>query len=202
MATNAPEMEKIYGYVDTALQHAQKSAEWAALCQDIYNRLNGMKGQVETDVQAAIADIDRYAGLATESVRLALDSYKKIVDEKTAGSLDDVAQATASSIDAISALQNAGYKGTALLPLGGGISVRAAVADADKLLVTIGAGITVEKSAEESISYLNDRITEMDASEKRLSESIAKLQEQMQAVDARMQQIYAAVQAQQPMPHA
>ena len=106
------------------------------------------------------------------------------------------------SIEAISALQNAGCKGTALLPLGGGVSVRAAVADADKLLVTIGAGITVEKSAEESISYLNDRITEMDASEKRLSESLAKLQEQMQAVDARMQQIYAAVQAQQPKPHA
>ena len=100
------------------------------------------------------------------------------------------------SIEAITALQNAGCSATALLPLGGGVSIRAAVSDVNKMLVTIGAGITVEKSAEESISYLNDRITEMDASEKRLSESIAKLQEQMQAIDARMQQIYAAVQAQ------
>ena len=103
-----------------------------------------------------------------------------------------------SSIETLEAMQKAAAGATVLLPLGGGVSVRAAVADTGTMLVTIGAGITVEKSAEDAVSYLNDRITEMEASEKRLSESIAKLQEQMQAVDARMQQIYSALQAQQP----
>jgi len=100
------------------------------------------------------------------------------------------------SIDTLETLKTTDAGTTVLLPLGGGVAVRATVNDAKTLLVTIGAGVTVEKSADESVSYLQDRITEMEASEKRLTESIAKLQEQMQAVDARMQQIYAAVQNQ------
>ena len=102
-----------------------------------------------------------------------------------------------SSIETLNALQGAVAGTTVLLPLGGGVSVRAAVPDTQTMLVTIGAGITVEKQADEAVSYLNDRITEMEASQKRLTESISKLQEQMQAVDARMQEIYSAVQAQQ-----
>lgn len=102
-----------------------------------------------------------------------------------------------SSIETLNALQGAAAGTTVLLPLGGGVSVRAAVPDTQTMLVTIGAGITVEKQADEAVSYLNDRITEMEASQKRLTESISKLQEQMQAVDARMQEIYSAVQAQQ-----
>ncbi|HJJ40275.1 MAG TPA: prefoldin subunit alpha [Methanocorpusculum sp.] len=86
---------------------------------------------------------------------------------------------------------------TALLPLGGGVSVPATLQDAHKMLVTIGAGVTVEKTVEEAVTYLRDRITEMDASAKRLSENMTKLQGQMQAVDARMQEIYASVQKRQ-----
>ena len=64
------------------------------------------------------------------------------------------------------------------------------------MLVGIGAGVTVEKSTEEAISFLRDRITEMDASGKRLSESLGKLQSQMAAVEQRMQEIYASAQQQ------
>ena len=56
--------------------------------------------------------------------------------------------------------------------------------------------VTVEKSTEEAISFLRDRITEMDASGKRLSESLGKLQSQMAAVEQRMQEIYASAQQQ------
>ena len=100
------------------------------------------------------------------------------------------------SIDTLETLKTTEKGTTVLLPLGGGVAIRATVPETETMLVTIGAGVTVEKSSDDTISYLNDRITEMEASEKRLTESIAKLQEQMQAVDARMQQIYAAVQAQ------
>jgi prefoldin alpha subunit len=64
------------------------------------------------------------------------------------------------------------------------------------MLVGIGAGVTVEKSTEEAISFLRDRIIEMDASGKRLSESLGKLQSQMVAVEQRMQEIYASAQQQ------
>lgn len=100
------------------------------------------------------------------------------------------------SIGALEALAVADGEVSTLLNLGGGVSVRATVADTKKMLVGIGAGVTVEKSTEEAISFLRDRITEMDASGKRLSESLGKLQSQMSAVEQRMQEIYASAQQQ------
>ncbi len=100
------------------------------------------------------------------------------------------------SIESLETMNTAGGELSVLLPLGGGVSVQATVHDTKKMLVGIGAGVTVEKSAEETIAFLRDRITEMDASGKRLSESLGKLQEQMRAVEQRMQEIYASVQQQ------
>ena len=100
------------------------------------------------------------------------------------------------SIEALEALAAADGEVSTLLGLGGGVSVRATVVDSKKMLVGIGAGVTVEKSTEEAISFLRDRIPEMDASGKRLSESLGKLQSQMAAVEQRMQEIYASAQQQ------
>ncbi len=100
------------------------------------------------------------------------------------------------SIESLEALAAADGEVSTLLNLGGGVSVRATVADTKKMLVGIGAGVTVEKSTEEALSFLRDRITEMDASGKRLSESLGKLQSQMSAVEQRMQEIYASAQQQ------
>ena len=99
-------------------------------------------------------------------------------------------------IESLEALAAADGEVSTLLNLGGGVSVRATVADTKKMLVGIGAGVTVEKSTEEALSFLRDRITEMDASGKRLSESLGKLQSQMSAVEQRMQEIYASAQQQ------
>lgn len=100
------------------------------------------------------------------------------------------------SIEALETLAAADGEISTLLSLGGGVSVRATVADTKKMLVGIGAGVTVEKSTEEAVSFLRDRITEMDASGKRLSESLGKLQSQMAAVEQRMQEIYSSAQQQ------
>ncbi|MDU9375605.1 Prefoldin subunit alpha [Methanocorpusculaceae archaeon Sp1] len=100
------------------------------------------------------------------------------------------------SVEALEALAAADGEVSTLLSLGGGVSVRATVTDTKKMLVGIGAGVTVEKSTEDALSFLRDRITEMDASGKRLSESLGKLQSQMSAVEQRMQEIYASAQQQ------
>lgn len=100
------------------------------------------------------------------------------------------------SIEALETLAAADGEVSTLLSLGGGVSVRATVADTKKMLVGIGAGVTVEKSTEEAVSFLRDRITEMNASGKRLSESLGKLQSQMAAVEQRMQEIYSSAQQQ------
>lgn len=100
------------------------------------------------------------------------------------------------SIEALEAISRTEGDVSTLLNLGGGVSVRATVTETKKMLVGIGAGVTVEKSLEDSLQFLCDRITEMDASGKRLSESLGKLQSQMSAVEQRMQEIYASAQQQ------
>ena len=99
-----------------------------------------------------------------------------------------------SSIEALEALVATEGEAAVLLPLGGGVTVKATLYDTKNTLVGIGAGVSVEKSTEEAIAFLKDRITEMDASGKRLTESLGKLSEQMRAVEQRMQEIYASVQ--------
>ena len=98
------------------------------------------------------------------------------------------------SIESLEAFSGLERDVPTLLNLGGGVSVHATVTDTKKILVGIGAGITVEKPVEEAITFLRDRITEMDASAKRLTESLGKLQEQMRAVEQRMQEIYSQTQ--------
>lgn len=99
-----------------------------------------------------------------------------------------------SSIEALEALVATEGEAAVLLPLGGGVTVKATLHDTKNTLVGIGAGVSVEKSTEGAIAFLKDRITEMDASGKRLTESLGKLSEQMRAVEQRMQEIYASVQ--------
>ncbi|HJJ42352.1 MAG TPA: prefoldin subunit alpha [Methanocorpusculum sp.] len=112
----------------------------------------------------------------------------------------ETAKAEASaSIETIQAISSAGGAVETLLALGGGVSVRAKIADVKNILVGIGADVTVEKSAEDTIEFLKNRITEMDASSKRLAESLGKLNEQISSIQKRMQeisQIYAAGQKQ------
>lgn len=95
------------------------------------------------------------------------------------------------SIETVEGIAGVGGEADTLLNLGGGVFVRARVTDSQKMLVGIGAGVSVEKSPEDAVSYLKDRITEMDASAKRLAESLTKLSEQITAVQKRMGEISA-----------
>ncbi len=85
--------------------------------------------------------------------------------------------------------------GTVLLGIGGGASVRAKVLDPDKILISIGAEVVVERSSKDSIEYLKDRIIEMEASQKKVSETLDKLRSQMNEITRRLESGY-----QQAMP--
>ena len=58
-----------------------------------------------------------------------------------------------------------------LVPVGGGSFVRAKVDNSQKILVNVGSGITVEKTAEEAIQLMDVRAQEMMDAMKKLSES-------------------------------
>ena len=79
---------------------------------------------------------------------------------------------------------------TVLLQIGGGASVRAKVLEPEKVLVAIGAEVVVERSNKDAVEFLKERIMEMEASQKRVSETLDKLRSQMNEINKRLEYGY------------
>ena len=77
-----------------------------------------------------------------------------------------------------------------LLQIGGGASVRAKVLEPDKILLSIGAEVVVERSNKDAVEYLKERLIEMEASQKRVAETLNHLQSQMNEINKRLESGY------------
>ena len=85
-----------------------------------------------------------------------------------------------------------------LLQLGGGASVRAKIVEPQKVLLNIGSDVVVERSNPDAIGYLQDRITEMEASGKKVAETIDRIRTQMNEIARRIEAGYQQAQAASP----
>ncbi|NYT05084.1 MAG: prefoldin subunit alpha [Methanomicrobiales archaeon] len=79
---------------------------------------------------------------------------------------------------------------TVLLPLGGGASLRVKLLDPEKVLINIGSDVIVERSNQDVIAFLEDRIREMEAIEKKLTASVEQVQKQASDVARRIESAY------------
>jgi len=77
-----------------------------------------------------------------------------------------------------------------LLPLGGGTMVRVRVGDPEKILVNIGSDVIVQRTSGEAITFLQERITEMEAMEKKVAATIDQLRGQMAEVARQIESTY------------
>jgi len=122
-----------------------------------------------------------------------------------AGQLDLMENGRMEALAAIETLGELGASddGTVLLQVGGGASLRAKVLEPEKVLLNIGAEVIVEKSNADAIEYLKDRITEMEASQKKVAETLNRLRSQMNDIAKRIEQGYqqamSAEQASNPL---
>ena len=93
------------------------------------------------------------------------------------------------ALAAIEALEGmlASEDGTVLLQIGGGASVRAKVIEPEKILLSIGAEVVVERSNKEAVEFLKERIMEMEASQKKVSETLDRLRSQMNEINKRLE---------------
>jgi len=80
--------------------------------------------------------------------------------------------------------------GTVLLGIGAGASVKAKVVEPDKIMLSIGAEVVIEKSNKDAIEFLKERIIEMEASQKKVSETLDKLRTQMNEIAKRLETGY------------
>jgi len=77
-----------------------------------------------------------------------------------------------------------------LYQIGGGASVKAKVLEPDKVLLSIGAEVVVERSNKDAIEFLKERIIEMEASQKKVSETLNRLRGQMNEINKRLEAGY------------
>jgi prefoldin alpha subunit len=77
-----------------------------------------------------------------------------------------------------------------LLQIGGGASVRAKVLEPDKILLNIGAEVVVERSNKDAVEYLKERLMEMEASQKKVADTLNHLRSQMNEINKRLESGY------------
>lgn len=124
--------------------------------------------------------------------------------EVFAGQLELMENGRMEALAAIESLQSLveGGDGTVLLQVGGGASVRAKIIEPDKVLLNIGSDVIVEKPNAAAVEYLKDRMTELEASQKKVAEALEKLRGQMNEIAKRLEQGYAQAQSAAAGSHA
>ncbi len=80
--------------------------------------------------------------------------------------------------------------GVVLLQIGGGASVKAKVLEPNKILLSIGAEVVVERPNKDAVEFLKERIIEMEASQKKVSETLDRLRGQMNEINKRLETGY------------
>jgi len=92
------------------------------------------------------------------------------------------AHAAIEALEAMLAAEN----NTVLLQIGGGASVRAKVLEPEKVLLAIGSEVVVERSNKDAVEFLKERIIEMEASQKKVAETLDRLRSQMNEINKRI----------------
>ena len=103
--------------------------------------------------------------------------------------LENARMEASAAIEALEAMVLADDN-TVLLQIGGGASVRAKVLEPEKVLVAIGAEVVMERSNKDAVEFLKERIMEMEASQKKVSETLDKLRAQMNEINKRLEYGY------------
>ncbi|MDD3976897.1 prefoldin subunit alpha [Methanomicrobium antiquum] len=97
------------------------------------------------------------------------------------------------AVDTISTIKE-NPENTVLLQLGGGASIKVKPVEKDVILLNIGSDVVVEKSCEDTASYLADRAKEMEALEKKITESISQMQKQANDIAKKIESAYKQMQ--------
>jgi prefoldin alpha subunit len=77
-----------------------------------------------------------------------------------------------------------------LLQIGAGASVRAKILEPDNVMLAIGAEVVVERKNKDAIEFLKERIMEMEASQKKVAETLNRLRSQMNEIEKRLETGY------------
>lgn len=86
-------------------------------------------------------------------------------------------------------LPNASDKSDILIPIGGGTFVNGILVDHSKVLVDIGAGLVTEKSIDDAIKKIDERIKTLQENQERIMAMGQKLQNEATELSQKTQQM-------------
>jgi len=112
--------------------------------------------------------------------------------------IDEGRMEAIAAIETLKSVAASAEEEVVLLQLGGGASVRAKILEPQKVLLNIGSDVVVERNNPEAVEYLQDRITEMEASGKKVAETIDRIRTQMNEIARRIEAGYQQAQAAAP----
>ena len=130
----------------------------------------------ETNQQAAV---EQKINEMVQQSRI-LEAYMNdtITRETTVTRLIEEARVASSAVQSITSESEV----ESLMPVGIGVYVRALIPPVKKLLINVGAGVTIEKNREDTINYIESRLKEFEV-------ALRQLASQKQQIAIRMEQI-------------
>ncbi|MDG6220827.1 MAG: prefoldin subunit alpha, partial [Candidatus Thermoplasmatota archaeon] len=81
-----------------------------------------------------------------------------------------------------------------LLPIGGNVMVKAKISAKDKVIVGIGHNVSVEKTPEEGLEWVEERLAEMEKGHSQMVKRLDELEEQLKHVTMYAQRAYMTLQ--------
>jgi prefoldin alpha subunit len=112
----------------------------------------------------------------------------------------NLTQITAEGLDralgAVDALDKAEIGQEILVPIGSGSFIHGKLASKEKVVLNVGAGVSIEKTAAEAKVILSNRKAEVLDGSKKLNDVLAKIDQEMQKIQAVMQQFEESSQSQ------
>jgi prefoldin alpha subunit len=112
----------------------------------------------------------------------------------------NLTQLTAEGLDralvAVDALDKEEVGQEILVPIGSGSFIHGKLASKEKVVLNVGAGVSIEKTASEAKEILLIRKAEVLDGSKKLNDVLAKIDQEMQRIQAVMQQFEESAQGQ------
>jgi prefoldin alpha subunit len=112
----------------------------------------------------------------------------------------NLTQLTAEGLDralsAVDELDKAEVGQEILVPIGSGSFIHGKLASKEKVILNVGSGVSIEKTATEAKKILSIRKAEVLDGSKKLNDVLAKIDQEMQRIQALMQQFEESSQGQ------
>jgi prefoldin alpha subunit len=139
--------------------------------------------------------VDRVDPRELQSLQLYLNEYRQQAEvfAQQLSLLEEGRMEAHAAIEALEEIRGS-PESIVLLQVGGGASLRVRVLDPDRIFLSIGSEVLVERTNAAAVDYLKDRITEMEASGRKVAETLDRIRGQMNEIARRIDILYQQAQ--------